>query len=583
MDDLRRFLYTLYGDNAGFVYSPIKTPDGQWVQHFNHWPMEIASLEDWILTNGQESDVYISPSLFREKSAKKEYVIGTNTVWLEFDGQEELDLHSVPEPTARIQTSKEHHEHLYWSIPTSPVEVVEDINRRLTYHLEADSSGWDVNQVLRPPGTFNYKSNPPLPVKVVSFSGKKYDLKSFDEVPAAPPLVNIETLAKLPHPEDVMSTHALPKELYELIVGGVDAPKGYRSTLLMHIGYKLAESGLNHQEIVAMLLFADEHVKKFHGRTDQLLRLAEIASIAINKVQTTPIVPVYDLAEFMALDLVFFSHWGDLLPNAGNLLLFGPPGVGKTSIAIQLMIALALNEDMFGEKVNFTEEKPLLFLSLEMPSPGFQKFLQGLLLHYPKNVQAKAASKIRIAAPGTRIPQGEIEKLIESINPSGVFFDTLSSMSQGRMSDEEEAQRLTNWDAELRSNYGFFTWYNHHNRKANADNKNPTKGQDVYGSYIYNAKFDSVISLHSVHSNNYTRWWFSPTKTRYGAEKVIELVRHDIYFAPKDLSIQKAHDELKPPTPGPQVLPEPGKPNNPPSPPTPKSSPGTGDFKFGGS
>lgn len=581
MDSLKDYLMMLFGDGVGFVYTPLKSKHGQWLQQFYHWPMEIASLSDWIATNSLESDVYISPTLFREKSSKKEYALAARTVWIEVDGQEKVDLSGVPLPTFQIQTSSEFHTHIYWSIHASPPEVVENINRRLTYHLEADSSGWDANQVLRPPGTWNHKTNPPLPVKLISGPvGGKFGPEAFDGIPDAPPLVNIESLTNLPAPEDVLSLHALPKDLWILISSGSETPVGYRSTLLMRIGYELAESGLTHPEIVSILLVADEKIKKFHGRTDQLLRLAEIASIAINKVLVTPSVPVYNLNEFLALEFNFFSHWGDMLPNNGNLLLFGPPGAGKTQFTLQTAIHLALNKTFLQQTVNFTESQPLLFFSFEMSAPGFQSVLRQQVHTLSQDERSLLAGHFHITAPGTRLPYSEVEKIIETIRPSGIFFDSMSSMALGRMSDEEEAQRITAWDAEIRKNYGNFTWYIHHNRKANSENKDPTKGQDVYGSYIYNAKFDSVINLSKyTPEKKPSEWYYKATKTRYGefdtVGKPTKLIRMPGLTFALDPAVNPTPKDLKE---------EFGTNNNPPPPatgPTPKFNLAVGDSGSG--
>ena len=163
MDDLSKFLNFLYEDQKGYIYVASKgeinpaTSKPDWKQEFFSWPSSQQEIEDYIKTNSLEKDVYLAPAIFKGKQALKSRVKGSNVVWVEFDGQEQIDFDSlgIPQPDCIIQSSSPTHLHCYWKIPFSTTDVVEGINRRLTYYLEADSSGWDANQVLRPPSSKN--------------------------------------------------------------------------------------------------------------------------------------------------------------------------------------------------------------------------------------------------------------------------------------------------------------------------------------------------------------------------------------------------------------------------------------------
>jgi hypothetical protein len=73
-------------------------------------------------------------------------------------------------PTIAIESSPERYVGL-WECDSV---VTEELNKRLTYALGADHSGHDLTQVLRLPGTFNYKYTPAPRVLLLWDDGPTY-------------------------------------------------------------------------------------------------------------------------------------------------------------------------------------------------------------------------------------------------------------------------------------------------------------------------------------------------------------------------------------------------------------------------
>ena len=205
MDDLSKFLSFLYDKQEGFVYVATltgrTTSAPEWNQEFFTWPSSQKEIEDYISLN-IDKDVYLAPALFKDKKSLKSRVKGSNVVWVEFDGQEQIDFESldIPQPDCIVQTSSPTHMHCYWKVPyIESTDVLEDINYRLTFHLEADSSGWDAPQVLRPPTSKNWKYDG-VPVEIVYFADdvKALSLTAFDAAPivekAEPTHVKVDAL-----------------------------------------------------------------------------------------------------------------------------------------------------------------------------------------------------------------------------------------------------------------------------------------------------------------------------------------------------------------------------------------------------
>jgi len=153
-------------DQPTFVYLPVhKAPLGpkDWQPFFFEWPRQRgAVIRHCLRWSAEGSNVYHSPALYHTARPGKENVLGSWLLWVDFDGNaptswtKELN---VPPPTLRIQTSVPSHEHVYWALTDflTDISILEDRNRALAYTLKADASGWDGNQILRPPGTVNHR------------------------------------------------------------------------------------------------------------------------------------------------------------------------------------------------------------------------------------------------------------------------------------------------------------------------------------------------------------------------------------------------------------------------------------------
>lgn len=188
--DIEAFLDFLYGKTSGYVYSPTKVP-GEFAKNFFKWPDQRPDLVRHIIANNQKN-TYIAPALFRDgTSAQIENVLGSNVVWADFDGNSPSDSQlaklGIPAPSLRVQSSVPGNEHLYWKFEQFETDLLtfQDLNRSIAYAADADSSGWDGNQVLRPVGSVNHKRKEPLTARVSKFSDRTYTAEEFSAVPKA--------------------------------------------------------------------------------------------------------------------------------------------------------------------------------------------------------------------------------------------------------------------------------------------------------------------------------------------------------------------------------------------------------------
>lgn len=88
------------------------------------------------------------------------------------------ELYRVPLWTMRVMTGRG--AHLYWKLKEAqPVDLIEGLNKALAETLGGDPRAFDKTRVLRVPGTYNLKCDPPKLVKAYAGSEHLWDIDDF--------------------------------------------------------------------------------------------------------------------------------------------------------------------------------------------------------------------------------------------------------------------------------------------------------------------------------------------------------------------------------------------------------------------
>jgi hypothetical protein len=167
-DDLRRYFRSIWKDTEGVVYLPSRGENPKdWKQTLFAWPSQEDRIVQLVQARSGEREVFVNPVLYKDNGVRdkstilRSNVLGAWTLWVDFDGNapSEWNHDGIPMPSLRVQTSTPTHQHCYWTLDkllSDPTEI-ENRNRALAYSLNADTSGWDISQLLRPAGTTNHK------------------------------------------------------------------------------------------------------------------------------------------------------------------------------------------------------------------------------------------------------------------------------------------------------------------------------------------------------------------------------------------------------------------------------------------
>lgn len=528
--EIGEFLDQIWKDTEGHVYLPVKTPEG-FKKFMIPWPAKREEVVGHILKYAAlpGCEVFFSPALYSRKSPRAEYVLGSWVAWADFDGNapETWPTDIAPIPSIEIQSSIPGKKHVYWALEEFlPAKKVQEVNRSLAYALGADLSGWDANQFLRPPFTVNRKYKNPLPVTILKNRfDRVYTEDAFSGVPKPREVIKASVdVDDLPDLTEVLAEATWDDELLGLFRTTGDEmlhESRDRSGALQRLAYEGAEHGWTDEQIMVVLLDADERWGKYVGRPSRTKILVDLINRARAKVGYDSKSELLDLAArfrdtqtvedsddkilYSVKELAHMEGISDwivegLLTPRGIGHFTGRAGVGKTQLAMQLAADLATGREYFLNRKLSGKPHRVLVLSLEMNQYQLPHMMKPLWERYPNLPE----DSLKVFAVGEMLPlespegQAYLESLLEGFNPDVVIADSLSFMAAADLTSDTDMKELFGYLSRARNRHDFgLVIIHHHRKKANdaQSKKQPDTLHDVYGSYIITSTVDFVLNL----------------------------------------------------------------------------------------
>lgn len=551
-EELTKWFTTIWRNTKGAVKLAFQVEkDLAWTNTMFNWPGELNKIVDWVLFNkSQGADVFYSPAIYKDRtSGKSENVLGSWTLWAELDGNAPVgewtgtQFDKIPNPSYRIQSSTPGRQHCYWLLDEFIArDVLEPKNRALAYELQADTSGWDASQYLRPPATTNYghakvDRTESYPVECVDATGTLYG-PSVIEAPKyfVDVVKNAIDLTQLPPLALVLSRGKWPEGFEEAFFRETPPVKGTRSDALMSIGYYGAEAGLSDSEIYRLVETADSRWGVYTSRTPdrRFSLLADIVERArfkhpvgstvdllanFNKPRSA-IQIVYTYDEFLAAKAEHTWQFQELLTKNGIGILAGEPGVGKTQLSNVIGIASASGQ-RFLTWDNSNGPLRTLLLNLEMPLAGLQKFLKNQTAQSSSEVQSLLRENLLISPLNSSLPldtdQGRkfLVDLVQQHEPKLLVIDSLAKSTIKSLMDDTTARQLNDWLQQFRQTYEITIVLVHHTKKKQLDKV--TRGQDeLFGSRFITGDLDFILSCYKAKPKGDI--YIENSKNRYAVE-----------------------------------------------------------------
>ncbi len=528
-EGLSQFFDKIWGDVEGFVYIPVKenTPtDPRWEKKYFKWPAAKSMVIDTVLTQtAAGKEVYFSPVIWAKPEVKKEAIKGSRVLWADFDGSapewgpETLNDHAteafgaVPgPPTVEVQSSTESHRHVYWVLDefATDTDFIQDTNRAIAYSYGADTSGWDAEQILRPPFTTNHKRS--MPVLVARFDETTYRQETFTSFRPVKELVRDSVdLSNLPNAVEVIAKYPWDTDTRQLL--NKDGKEEFdRSGAMMRIAYYCAEKGMADAECYSVLLWLDDKWEKFKYRNDRNKRLLDLVNKAKQRYPHAVADPTFEGltsgaaeqtvneqlhwtgSELLTANLNIRWFYKGLLQDQGVAVIASAGGVGKTQLCFYLMQQVALARDFLGFRS--TGKYKGGFLGLEMGPPRTASIWKTMCGAYEPHEIAEFGDNILISPIAqnlyleNELAQEWLKGYVETYNLDYIVIDSLGKVVKDLNSDSE-IRKVFSVLQRLRKTVIVI----HHTRKAQENNKKPRELGDIYGSQYITSEPDSVFTL----------------------------------------------------------------------------------------
>lgn len=299
---------------------------------------DMTEILDFCQRWSQEQDIYVAPFFFTTAKRTKETIEACPAVYADLDECDPEKL-LVP-PSLTVETSKDRYQ-AYWVFEElQDPGTVEDISRRIAYyHADegADKSGWDLTQLLRVPGTVNFKHRTEWGYDQVHIREASHRPQSVEELANTYPQARGYEFSDIPLPPDEELPEGTPEEILLGHKGRLmptvwrlfsEEPESDWSKNLWQLENLLYEGGLNREEAYKVCRDAACNKYKRDKRPTTLLwkevckafarRDSEYSLLRLPTVDAQPIITDGELAGANSIHTVVdeYIEWAKSIGDA---------------------------------------------------------------------------------------------------------------------------------------------------------------------------------------------------------------------------------------------------------------------------
>lgn len=453
-----------------------------------------AKLERWMKNHTGES-LYFCPLPFTIKRRSKAHVRGSRFLWADIDDADP----NLVKPSILWESSPGRFQGLWrvaeWLDPESAAQQ----SRDLAYYIGADRGGWDLTQVLRIPGTRNYKYPDAPEVKLVHWT---------DRVLRSPPQRVLDRWRK-----------TIPRKLLRIIEG--PATVGKRSDMLWYLEHELCDLGIPLKDVISILRESDWN--KYRGREDEDERfrteMEKIAGDRDEKRMRTRVESVAFRVETFT-DVMSAPHVGkqwmveDYWLRGSHGIVAGEPKSFKSTLVMDMLYAVAAGQaDFLGKPVHHSG--PVLIVQNENSSWIIQerlghmannRNLAGSVSHNSKTVKitwGRQVPMLFVNQQGFSLDDAgmldSLEELIARERPVAVNLDPLYLMFSGDVNSAKDLNPALNWLLRIKQEYDCSVILVHHYNKGGEGKRG---GQRMLGSTTLHGWIESAWYIQAQEAVN---------------------------------------------------------------------------------
>lgn len=506
-ETIENFIEFLFeGHSKGFVYAPFKAGPRAEDFHANFFSLRRKKvLVDYLVENAQNGDVYVAPALFKSnKSPEKRWVLESSILFADFDGNSPQGTlpNNLPEPSWKIQTSLDGHEHWFWKLESPLVGPgsIEQFQHPLVEVLGADNKVKDAGHVLRIPGTHNFKRGG-LPVETLSSARTVHGFGSFGKTLINEGARSVDVNQKRTLRE-ALEHVTFTQELSDLF--NATFKEGERSEKVHRLAMELFEHGAEVEYVYPILKDAVDRWYKGAKPNSWIKR--EVAQAyekyRENQAGLGKKVPVEEPSMFKPVQLDVFlktkllePEWSITRLLAKNSLgvIASDAGIGKTTFMLHLGMSVATGENFLHYEV--PEPQRVGFVSFEMGAHELLPAVHQIAPHYS---DFSNFDIFPVGEFGGLTDKNLQKEFRESVFDTGTKFLIVDSLQDSVGSDSDTQKEYVNWIKSTFCNNGVTVWLIHHFKKEAYEairNGEEIRPGHLYGPQEIGARASAILGL----------------------------------------------------------------------------------------